>query len=95
MGTTKNKSALKHFPVKTHVAKLSLMKAFYCSYAIGQKEKTLAKYSKCTQIDVGSLISTLLFLIGTLINKDATHKARSNKMSQIIEISDENAWPLD
>ena len=40
-------------------------------------------------------MSTLLFLIGTLITKDATHKARSNKMSQIIEISAENAWPLN
>ena len=71
------------------------MKAFYCIHAIGQIEKTSAKYLKSTQIDVGSLISTLLFLIGTLITKDATHKARSNKMSQIIEISAENAWPLN
>ena len=71
------------------------MNAIYCCHATGQKEKSSAKYSKCTQIDVGSLISTLLFLIGTIITKDATHKERSNKMSQIVEISDENTWPLD
>ena len=39
-------------------------------------------------------INTVVFN-GTLITKNATQKARSNKMPQIIEISDENAWPLD
>ena len=29
------------------------------------------------------------------LNRDATHKARSNKMSQIVEISNKNAWLLD
>ena len=54
MRTTKNKSALKHFllegvkPVKTQIAKLSLMKALCCSHATGQKDKSSAKYSKCT-----------------------------------------------
>ena len=51
--------------MQTQISKLLLMKVLCCGHATGQKEKSSSKYLKCTKIDVESLISVLMFLMGT------------------------------
>ena len=102
MRTSKNKSTLKNVffegvkPTENTESKIvadggALL--WLCNWSKGEKfRKIFALYiDKCRKFN----INTFVFDWCNKSTKDAAHKKRSNKMSQVVEISDGNVCPSD
>ena len=100
MRTVKNKSTLKNFllqgvnPTENTESKIvadgdALL--WLCNWRKGEKfSKIFDSYiDKCRMFN----INTVVFDGYNKSTKDATHKERSNEMSQVVEISDGNPCP--
>ena len=102
MRTAKNKSTLKNFllqgvnPTENTESKIfpdggALL--WLCNWRKGEKFSKIfdLHVDKCRKFN----INTVVFDQYNKSTKDATHKERSNEMSQVVEISDGNAYPSD
>ena len=102
MRTAKNKSTLKKIllqgvnPTENTESKIvpdggALL--WLCNWREGEKFSKIFELhvDKCRKFNV----NTVVFDGYNKSTKDATHKERSNEMSQVVEISDGNACPSD